>query len=72
VPEAHQTFIGGLASVDRLGHGLHGITRGIENAGQAGTRLANGTDFLRRAVGDAALEHQRLLEASQLELVRAG
>jgi hypothetical protein len=27
--------------------GLDGIARGIENTGQAGTRFANGADFLR-------------------------
>src|SRR5262249_32820045 len=46
---------------------LDRIASGIENPGQAATRLANGADLLRRAVRDAALD-ERLLEASQLEL----
>src|SRR5712671_4823585 len=62
----------GLAARIVRAGGLDGIARGIENTGQAWTRLANGADFLRRAVRDAALEYQRLLEASQLELVPAG
>ena len=48
--------------------GVDGIARATENADQAGTALANGADLLRRAVRDAAVEYQRLLEASQLEL----
>ena len=55
-----------------LAGGLEGEARGIENTGQPGTRLANGAEFLRRAVRDAALEYQRLLEASEFELVRNG
>src|SRR5215470_1781342 len=62
----------GLAAWIVRARRLDGIARAIENTGQAGTCLANGADFLRRAVRDAALEYQRLLEASQLELVSAG
>jgi len=62
----------GLAAWIVRAGGLDGIARAIENTGQAGTRFANGTDFLRRTVRDAALEYQRLLEASQFELVPAG
>jgi hypothetical protein len=49
--------------------GVDGIARRVENTGQAGTAFANGADLLGRAVRDAPLERQRLLEASQLELV---
>src|SRR5215471_2190082 len=55
-----------------LAGGVEGEARGIENTGQPRTRLANGAEFLRRAVRDAALEYQRLLEASEFELVPAG
>ena len=51
-----------------LAGGLEGEARGIENTGQPGTSLANGAEFLRRAVRDAALEYQRLLEPSEFEL----
>ena len=54
-----------------LAGGLEGEARVIENTGQPGTRLANGAEFRRRAVRDAAPEYQRLLEASELELVPA-
>src|SRR6516162_2495748 len=55
-----------------LAGGLEGEARGIENTVQPGTSLANGAEFLRRAVRDAALEYQRLLEPSEFELVPAG
>jgi hypothetical protein len=48
--------------------GIDGIARAVENTDQARTALANGADLLRRAVRDAAIEYQRLLEASQFEL----
>jgi hypothetical protein len=58
----------GLAAWVVQACGVEGKARGIADTGQAGTSLANGADFLRRAVRDFAVEYQRLLEASELEL----
>jgi hypothetical protein len=47
---------GWAARIVRAG-GSDGIARGIENTGQTGTRLADGADFLRRAVRDVTVEY---------------
>jgi hypothetical protein len=37
--------------------GVNGIARAVENAGQARASFANGSNFLRRAVRDVAVEY---------------
>src|SRR5215475_646452 len=61
----------GLAAWVVHARGVNGIARAVENTGQARTSLANGANFLRRAVRDFTVEYQRLLEASELELAPA-